>query len=340
MDENLVGYLLNALDPDTHRQVESHLRTDPEAQRRLEVLRRALRPLAADAEEEEPPPGLWVRTLGHVAHDQCRRRAADAPPAGRAAYRALPRAPRPGGEAEPARSWWRRADVLVAAGVLFAVLSLGVSVLPGLWQHQQRLACQNNLRLFGQALSAYSVNHDHEFPKVEAEPPRNVAGIFVPMLRDSGVMPADVTLCCPGGGNRPAPCPTLAELEDLRRRRPEDFQAAVRRLAGCYAYSLGYGPAPDDHHGLRDDDGDGLPILADRPDFAGGRVGPGNSPNHGGRGQNVLYIDGHVRFCTARTVGVNRDDIYVNQHGDVAAGRDLLDSVLGASSATPYPPEN
>jgi hypothetical protein len=337
MDENLVGYLLNSLDPDTHRQVESHLRADPEAQRRLDLLRRALEPLAADAEEEEAPPGLWVRTLGHLAHDQCRRRAAAAAPAGRA----LPRAPRPVGEAD-SRSWWRRADVLVAAVVLFAIFTMAVSVLPSLWHRHQVLACQDNLRLLGQALSTYSVHHNHDFPKVEAEPPRNVAGIFVPILRESGVMPETVTLCCPGGGSdRPAPCPTLAELEELRRSRPEAFQTAVRRLAGCYAYTLGYGPAPGDHHGLRDDDSGDLPILADRPpDLLDGRLGAGNSPNHTGVGQNVLYIDGHVRFSTTRTAGVKGDDIFVNQRGDVAAGRDLLDSVLGASTATPYPPEN
>jgi hypothetical protein len=45
MDENLVGYLLDALEPDDHRRVEDNLRVSPEARRRLDALRRLLRPL-------------------------------------------------------------------------------------------------------------------------------------------------------------------------------------------------------------------------------------------------------------------------------------------------------
>ena len=37
MDENLVGYLLDALDPETQREVEQHLETEPAAQSRLET---------------------------------------------------------------------------------------------------------------------------------------------------------------------------------------------------------------------------------------------------------------------------------------------------------------
>jgi hypothetical protein len=67
MDENLVGYLLQSLDPETQAQVEDYLHSHPEAQARLERLRQALEPLAANNEEVAAPPGLWVRTLAHIA---------------------------------------------------------------------------------------------------------------------------------------------------------------------------------------------------------------------------------------------------------------------------------
>ena len=38
-----------------------------------------------------------------------------------------------------------------------------------------------------------------------------------------------------------------------------------------------------------------------------------NSPNHGGRGQNVLFCDGSVVFAKGRTVDASLDDIYTIQ---------------------------
>src|SRR5262249_39151708 len=67
MDDNLVGYLLDALDADTRRAVEDHLRTHPEARARLDRLRRLLEPLEADREPPAPPPHLVQATLARVA---------------------------------------------------------------------------------------------------------------------------------------------------------------------------------------------------------------------------------------------------------------------------------
>jgi prepilin-type processing-associated H-X9-DG protein len=314
MDENLVGYLLKSLDPDTHRQVDAYLRANPEARRRLELLRQALEPLAADADEEAPPPGLCVRTLARIARQQRRR-------APRPAALNLPPAPRPSCSqtAGATRGRWRRADVLVAAGLLLTVLGLAFSALPRLWRDSRVYACQNNLRLFHQALADYSDRHSHAFPKIEDQPPRNVAGVFVPILRDAGALPTGVSLTCPGKGSDAASGTQGLELGKLQ-----------------YAYSLGY-LATGALYGLTSDDDDRLPIMADGPDVRDGQVFPGNSLNHEGRGQNILFIDGHVEFSKARALGV--DDIYLNQDGLVAAGRGRFDAVLGASWATPLPPD-
>ena len=59
----------------------------------------------------------------------------------------------------------------------------------------------------------------------------------------------------------------------------------------------------------------------------------GNSLNHGGRGQNVLFHDGHVEFCVSRLVG--GDDIYLNRDMKVAAGVGCSDAVLGSSAPRP-----
>src|SRR5436309_9956542 len=87
-----------------------------------------------------------------------------------------------------------------------------------------------------------------------------------------------------------------------------------------------------DLHGPWQAPGSLWPILADRPPSDGT---PGNSPNHGGAGQNVLFLDGHVRFVPGRTIGDPDDDIFLNRANTVAAGVDNRDVVLGASASRP-----
>jgi hypothetical protein len=328
MNENLVGYLLKALDAETQQHVEAHLRTDAEASRRLELLRQALEPLAADAEPPEPPPGLWVRTLARV---------------GEARAHDLPRAPSTLPLRRPAstRPRWRRPDVLAAAVILLALLAL---LPPGVYRTQlsrNKLNCQNNLRALHQALTGYCDLHDNNFPKIEATPPLHFAGSFVPQLNEAGVLLPDASVTCNSSGSRLAGRMTRRDLEELLQRDPDAFERLVRETAGGYAYTLGYRDAEGNLRGLRREPGmDLIPILADRPPFV--RLPSpsewANSPNHGGTGQNVLHIGGDVRYCTDRCVGPNGDDIYLNQKHRVAAGVDANDTVLGASAAQPGQP--
>ncbi|MCC6417753.1 MAG: hypothetical protein IT429_05840 [Gemmataceae bacterium] len=321
MDENLLGYLLNALDPADHQAVEAQLEADPAARQRLEVLRRALEPLAADRAQPEPPAGLVVRTLGHVAEHACRR---------------LPHAPAPVDRlAAPAVPFWRRADVLVAACLLVTALGLLFPWVLSVREPAHVVACQDNLRRFYGSLKSYSVMHHDNFPDVAraAAAPRNVAGLVAPILKESGTLNETVSVRCPANGS-PQPCSW--KLSDLQGMDPAQFRRHVNSLVSCYAYSLGHrgqggviGPRFE-----RDKPNERLPLLADCPP-----ADPtlGNSPNHGGRGQNVLFRDGHVAFCTTRDVGFQRDDIYLNRAGKVAAGLGWNDAVLGSSGASPTP---
>src|SRR5262249_49245460 len=122
---------------------------------------------------------------------------------------------------------------------------------------------------------------------------------------------------------------TLADLQDVFQRDPDEFARLGADLSGGFAYSLGYRDGQG-LIGLRATDPGTLPILADLP------AGPGNRPNHGGSGQNVLYIGGNVRWCTSRTVGEAGDDIYVNKHNFLRAGEGRSDTVLGPGDARPF----
>ena len=315
MDEHLLGYALNALDPVTHARVQNHLESSEEARERLRHLERALAPLADDA-IEAPPPGLVMSTLARIAEHRCLLPSAPATP--------------PREVAPPTRRLFRRVDLLVAACLLVVLGGIGFPLVAKVRTLQQRFACENNLRQFGLALASYADRNDGEFPRVEREGPRAVAGIFVPLLQEAGLA-RDVSVGCPGQGEQKPPLYAVAELEQMYARAPEEYLRGVaRNLAGHYAYSLGY-EEDGRHRGLRRASGDGLPILADRSGTEGG-----NSGNHRGEGQNVLYVGGNVRWTVQPTVGEQFDHIYLNHHRQVQAGVCRTDSVLGSSAARPY----
>src|SRR5262249_46638808 len=154
-----------------------------------------------------------------------------------------------------------------------------------------------NLRVFHQDLVAYSDTHHGNLPKVEMKRGHNFAGVFVPVLATEGLLKGKVSVNCPTVGMRPPEQVTMEEIENEADNQPEQFEEHIRRLAGCYAYSLGYFK-DGVHQGLHSSQQpmDGLPIMADKPPFD--QTDPpdtlenGNSPNHGGSGQNVLYLGG------------------------------------------------
>jgi prepilin-type processing-associated H-X9-DG protein len=322
MDELFIGYLLDALDEPAEREVEAYLTQHPEARGRLALLEQALAPLSADRDAPAPPPLLVERTLARIAEEMCTPGKSD-----------LPHAP----PVSPVtisggRSWWRRADLAVAASVVLTVVGIGLTILGSMRApSSEALAaeCKNNLREFFFGLQTYHNQHGR-FPDVSRESPRDVAGMVVPILADAGALPEGASIRCPGLG---APLMNHVTLTSLRAMTDEDFSKYAPSLSMCYAYSLGY--RDGEHYHAPGDSAAGswsqLPLMADRPP-AEGIVQ--NSINHGGKGQNVLYADGHVRFLPRRTIGA-ADDIFVNGAGQVAAGIDASDVVLGYSSARP-----
>lgn len=319
MEENYVGFLMNALDPEAQQQVEKHLQENPDAQQRLEALKRALEPLEADKDSIDPPPMLAFRSLARVAEYRCQP---------------LPQAPAPEPAAEvlagPA-PWWRRADVLVAAGLFIAIMGVGIPGLSHLHAYRQRVDCANNLMQYHQAFVSYGDTHNGNYPGFDQPSPHNVAGMFVPILQDAGMNVKK--LRCPAND------PTHFEppsVEGLHLLAPEEYEKVADKLCGCFAYSLGYrDPVSGELIGLRRShpgelDNDSIPVLADRPSVNGDQRG--NSKNH--NGQNVLHVGGHVKFYTTPFTP-DGDDIYRNKHGKVAAGVDRFDTVLGCSGDRP-----
>jgi hypothetical protein len=311
MREHLVGYLLGALDPAEVAAVELRLERDPQLRHELEVLRAKLLPLAdADEPDVEPPEGLAARTCRYVMSRV-------GPRAGQFA----------------ASSQWRPQDVLVAAGILVvASMLISPALLNGRSSAQLRI-CQQNLATLGRALNDYSQYHDGSFPVVPAEGNLAAAGIYAPILWESGLIEAH-DVVCPSStlaselADEPAEfrIPTLAEVQTASHAQRARLH---RRMGGSYGYSLGY-IHHGQYHGLRNRARASFALMADAP----GQHAPAGSPNHGSAGQNVLFEDGHVKFLK-HCIADGEDHIFQNNLGYVGAGIGPHDSVIASSASAP-----
>lgn len=315
LEIQLVAYLVGGLDDAERAGVEATLRSSADARSRLDDLRLVLTPLAADSASPAPPPDLAVRTYSVIAENWCRE---------------LPRAPEttPSSAGSPP-AWWRRMDVLVAACILVTLLGLAAPTLYRLREGAARVDCQNNLREFGVALAGYRDLHGN-FPNIADYAPqeKDFAGLVIPILIDAGTLSSKANVRCPAVGP-PLMCDVT--LQSAKDTAVQELHCRAPLFTPSYAYSLGYQDETGVYHppGLcNDQSASNAAIMADGPPPGTRLV---NSPNHGGEGQNILFMDGSVRFYTVRFLG--EDDIYRTQAGGVSASQSCLDIILGNSSA-------
>lgn len=316
MRQNLYGYLLDALEPEEREQVEASLNEDEGLKQEIELLRRGLVLLAYDKAPIEAPEGLAERACQHVAghaHSVTPRSMMHEPPAWR------PRG-------------WSMQDLFVAAGIVIAASLL---FFPAVNQSrfQARIAgCQNNLRLIGNSLTNYSQQHGNFFPDVPQTGNLASAGVFAPKLIDCGYLDCPKSFVCPSSElaeNGELKIPTCYELADAT---PAQLEKLKHLLSGSYGYSLGY-EVDGKYHAPQNLHRATHALVSDTPNQQSKGY---QSTNHGGYGQNVWFEDGHVQFLEDGMVpGELRDNIFLNDDGEVGPGLHLNDAVIGTSASTP-----
>ncbi len=130
-----------------------------------------------------------------------------------------------------------------------------------------------------------------------------------------------------GGRRNSFSIPTYRELELAPSSKVVDLRPT---LGGSYGYNLGY-TRDGSYYSTKNLYRDNFAIMSDspsdRPDH--------QSRNHGGWGQNVLFENGSVKFLTQSKPDGSHDDIFTNDAGQVAAGLQQNDSVVGSSQAAP-----
>lgn len=334
MRDELVGYLLEALDDDQRQRVEVALAdqvSGPPLRRDLDRLRRAAAVLEADVAVDTPPEGLARRTLRFVeSHRDDRRltRPATVPggplprPRIFSEERAPPRVRSP-------RVWIDRA-ILAATAIAASVLLVPL-LLDGIDQ-SRALRTQRNVQSIAGGLAGYS-DHHRFLPTPPDSGPLSRAGLYAPTLVSEHRLRADDGTFLVPGSELARQSLVIPSLDDVKRAEAAGdaaaFERMIRSMGGDFGYTLGHRDAagrlqPFLNLGRRHH-----PILADAPDDLGQW-----SDNHPRRLHHVLYEDGHVERIGPHALHID-DHLYRNHRGEVRAGVDPEDAVIGDSHHQP-----
>lgn len=326
--EDLLGYVLGALDTEQHSQVQQLIADNPELEDKLVEIKSSILPLEHLGSPTGNRAGLARRTIEAMAVVQKSEPAVKEPALEVSSEVAAPKfADSQTHDPVFKGAGWSFADVMVTVAVCGILAAL---ILPAMAysRNQTKLQmCQNNLRTMGVAFQTYSNMHEGYFPEIPATGNLATTGSFAPMLKDANLI-SDSDLACAGViRDSTLVIPTVEQIKSCSD--PQTLEHYRRRMSGDYGYSVGY-MENDDHVWPRNLGRTHRIILADSPsaNMQGRR-----SANHGGNGQNCLFEDGHWKFVKGHAVG--DDAIYENEYGVVAPGVDSEDNVIGASHLSP-----
>ena len=354
-EEDLLGYLLSALEPHEMRRVERELSDDPLLQAEFENLQRQFAPLdeaLAAQSVFESPPDLIARTMAKVPTFEA------------AVPRGLltPSSMLPSSELRNSpRSTW--SDILVASFASVAVLGLLIpSIARGRYE-ARKTECQEHLRQIGTAITQYVTRDRREFlPQIAERGYEAFAGIYAPRLAGQGLLDQGEFRWCPEDelptvdskafsvNVAPTPDPVVdsfvdhvAQVEDLRTAHEAGNVDKLRWLqqtaGGSYSYTLGVvedGQYVAPHYEARGT----FAVLGDSP-VEGGETTDGVDVQklrwaHRGNGANVLYEDGSVRFLDMTNLSRFPDHPFFNHRGSIEAGVNVDDASLAPSWRPPF----
>ena len=351
--EDLLGYVLGAMDAQDQRNIDEVLDQNPQLEDDLLEIKNSLLPLD-HLDSGGPRPGMARRTCEFVATLQ---RDGEIPTIGSASDEssapdpAIPTATAtvlaaaqdsahdPGEEDSllvdydrnlGAGSWtsaWSLPNMLVTAAALAVFAGLAFPAL-SYSRYQARLtSCQNNLQKIGHAFLKFSDLNEGKFVPIPTAGNLAASGCYGPVLKEQGLLEDDSLLSCAGiADDTPTHIPTVAQVQAADGIQLISLQ---KSMGGDFGYSMGY-QENGTYRAPQNAGHTNVVLLADAPS----NTLPGRrSSNHGKSGQNCLFEDGRVQFIAGHSVG--RDAIYENDYGIVAPGSNPNDSVIAPSHLSP-----
>ena len=325
--QDLLGYMLGALEPEEHQQIEFQIDEDPALREELDLVRRQVAVLDQLDPPGTPPAGLARRTCESISV--------------LTSTSSFPRVASSGNPpAKPEKGRWfssrreagtagRRGSLMDFVIVAAVVLLLAAIILPAINNsryHSRLLACQNNLRTVGTGLLEYSSNFGGEYIPIPESGNQAFAGIHAPTLLSTGFVNDPSVFSCAGTGR--AENRMIPTLDEIKVARGQLLRKLQKLAGGDFAYSLGQ-MVNGRYTAGRNENRSHYLILADAPGFdQPGRA----STNHSGYGQNAFFEDGHIQFLKSPVV--DGDAIYENEWGAIAPGVHATDIVVAPSGTS------
>ena len=340
MQENLLGYLLGALDGDEREDIQKRLEYDPQLREQLAELEHRLEPLEREDWQHEPPAGLAAATCKFVADSKVSRESDDAPCA------VVKKLNRPDvepsakrrqrqkwsqlSEWNPRKHGWDLVDAAIAAGIFAAAAMLFFPAIANSRHLARMAACQDNLRLSNVGLSIFGERNNGVLPYIPTSGNTGVAGFYAPQLVEGGFLTEDASFVCPSsslaseGGNFRVPT-----AKQIREARGEELVEFHQKMGGSYMFSMGHFQRGR-HHATINRGRNFFPVMADAKMSPDGKT---MSP-HGDEGINVAFEGGNVRYLVGVT---SSHPFFVSDRGLIEAGSHAEDAVLGHSWSRPQP---
>jgi hypothetical protein len=239
---------------------------------------------------------------------------------------------------EPAHQpHWRVADFAVAAAVLFAAFLGSLPALKNNRSTMANLACSSNLAQIWKGVEQYSTTFN-VYPNATAQNQRLPVGATLALLRHTGHLDDLVLLTCPGCSStvKAHQLPQWQHLQNDPDALLRDFATMMSEVYAMHPGIQGQLGVEYLERSMLDPVRAMVPLLGDRPPMQNGQCsGYGNSPSHGGFGQNIIFADGHSLFIRGRSIRSVDNDIYVNRHGRSGAAVDPLDIILVPAGSYP-----
>ena len=359
VQEELLGYVLGALDATEERNIRQKIESDPSLQEEVEKLQVSILPLDYLDNPSGSRPGLarrtceWVASAtknpdtleAHYVPDHLAELARSAQSTAHASSAPIPAAEIAAEELaadeyeddkvalSPTRfqllhpHTWSVSDALAGIAIVAVMGGMLFPALSYQRYNSRKMACQDNLRSVGQALLQYSDINGGKFVAIPSAGRLSASGYFAPVLKEMGLVEDDSIFNCAGLAVKvPVHIPSIAQLNSAEG---DQLEYLKRNMSGHFGYSMGYNDGkkyrPLTNSGLTN-----TVLVADMPSVNK----PGRrSINHGSWGQNCLFGDGRVEFIKGDSVG--EDAIFVNDYGIVAPGTSPRDSVIAPSHLSP-----